>query len=52
MGVPKKQIIITDNSCGGLMTLMLFAKYPDAADMVFLLIKMFWKNYQKKIKLQ
>ena len=31
MGVPKKQIIITGHSCGGLMTLMLFAKYPNAA---------------------
>lgn len=31
MGVPKKQIIISGHSCGGLMTLMLFAKYPDAA---------------------
>ena len=31
MGVPKKQIIITGHSCGGLVTLMLFAKYPNAA---------------------
>ena len=29
MGVPKKQIIITGHSCGGWMTLMLLAKYPD-----------------------
>ena len=28
-GVPKKQIIITGHSCGGWMTLMLLAKYPD-----------------------
>tara|TARA_B100000003_G_scaffold200877_1_gene208261 strand:+ start:41 stop:967 length:927 start_codon:yes stop_codon:yes gene_type:complete len=31
MGVPKKQIIVTGHSCGGLMTLMLFAKHPNAA---------------------
>ncbi len=29
MGVPKKQIIIIGHSCGGWMTLMLLAKYPD-----------------------
>ena len=31
MGVPKKQIIVTGHSCGGLMTLMLFSKHPNAA---------------------
>ena len=29
MGVPKKQIILLGHSCGGWMTLMLLAKYPD-----------------------
>jgi len=29
MGVPKKQIILTGHSCGGWMTMMLMAKYPD-----------------------
>ena len=29
MGVPKNQIILLGHSCGGWMTLMLLAKYPD-----------------------
>ena len=29
IGVPKKQIILTGHSCGGWMTMMLMAKYPD-----------------------
>ena len=29
IGVPRKQIIISGNSCGGLLTLMLLAAHPD-----------------------
>ena len=29
MGVPNKQIILTGHSCGGWMTMMLLARYPD-----------------------
>ena len=28
-GIPKKQIILTGHSCGGWMTMMLIARYPD-----------------------
>ena len=31
IGVPRKQIIVSGHSCGGLVTLMLFAKHPDIA---------------------
>ena len=31
MGVPRKQIFVTGHSCGGLLTLMFFSKYPDKA---------------------
>ena len=30
-GVPRKQIFITGHSCGGLTTLLFFARYPDKA---------------------
>ena len=52
MGVPKKQIIVTGHSCGGLMTLMLFAKHPNAAGGGISFNQACFGKLSKNIKLQ
>ena len=51
-GVPKNQIILTGHSCGGWMTMMLMAKYPDKVGGGISLMQACYGKISKKMKVK
>jgi len=52
IGIPKKQIILAGHSCGGWMTLMLLAKYPDKIGGGISLMQACYGKISKRFKVE